>query len=434
MVFMKIMTTQEISEKTTIIDPFWIVFAAFLLTFQWFFIRMIFFDPGHVMKVFKSPYGNFSIGHDLQQMLSYPASWLNQGTTPYIGQNNYPPVTTLLFSPLIYQDFNKIFVLITTLTLVCFLVIAFLFPLGISKNSKVTPLLVLIFIVGLISYGFQYEIERGQFNVIAMALCFSAIYLFHKKPRLSWLAYVLFTIAIQLKLYPAIFILFFVRDWKAFTENLKRFLGLGFVNFALFFALGWGVFEDFLIALRGKAIDPMIGVGNLSIRSFTQNWLPKTIFDYLNIPSIQFVNSRANLLEIGIFLLVIAMVIVVAIKSIQKRTPGIDPYLLLNCTCAALLIPPVSHDYKLPILVGPVGYLLFNLIIERTKKSGAWMITSGLIFLFSLAYFSTQYSYQQKSPLIANNFSAVFLMMAIAVVFSFIDNTKESAEKIPPVR
>ena len=138
----------------------------------------------------------------------------------------------------------------------------------------------LIFITGLTSYGFQFELERGQFNVIAMALCFSAIFLFHRKPKLSWLAYILFTIAIQLKLYPAIYILFFVRDWKDILANLRRFLCLGIVNIALLFILGWGVFLDFLNSLRGTAIDQMIWVGNLSIRSFTQSWLPKTIFRY----------------------------------------------------------------------------------------------------------------------------------------------------------
>jgi len=408
------MNTHVFKEKTTRIDLFWIVFAAFLLSFLWFFIRMIFFDPSHVMKVFKSPYLNYSIGFDLQQMLSYPASWLDQGTTPYIGKNNYPPVATLIFAPLIHYNFYKLYFLITNLTLICFLGIAFLFPLSISKIRKVTPVLVLIFITGLTSYGFQFELERGQFNVIAMALCFSAIFLFHRKPKLSWLAYILFTIAIQLKLYPAIYILFFVRDWTDIIANLRRFLCLGIVNGALFFILGWGVFLDFLNSLRGNAIDQMIWVGNLSIRSFTQSWLPKIIFRYFNIPPTQFMKSGANSVEIGLLILVIAMVVVIAVKSIQKRTPGVDPFLLFCCTCAALLIPPVSHDYKLPILVGPAGYLLINLIIKRTKKIGGWMIATGLMFLFSLAYFSTQYSYLQKSPLIANNFPAIFLMMVIS--------------------
>jgi hypothetical protein len=46
--------------------------------------------------------------------------------------------------------------------------------------------------------------------------------------------------------------------------------------------------------------------------------------------------------------------------------------------------------------------------------------------VFSLAYFSTQYSYVMKSPLIANNFLAVFLMMALGVVFAFTEQADKN--------
>jgi hypothetical protein len=400
---------------------FWIVFPAFLFSYYWFFIRMVFFDSSQVMRVFDTVRRIDPIGYDLGQMLNYPSSWLRMGMTPYIGGNLYPPLATVLFSPLINLNIRTVYFLITILTLICFLGIAFFFPLGISMTRKVTSLLVLIFVTGLTSYGFQFEMERGQFNIITMALCFSAIYLFHRKPKVSWLAYILFTIAIQLKLYPAIFFLFFVRDWKDMKGNHRRFLGLGFVNIALFFILGWGVFLDFLGALQWKANDPGFWVGNLSIRSFTQNWLPETILGYFNIPSTPFVNSRSNILEIGLLVLVIAMVVVVAVKAILKRTPGVDPYLLFICTCAALLIPPVSHDFKLPILAGPAAYLLMDLTIRGKRKRVLWLILSGLVFVFSLAYFSTQYSYVLKSPIIANNFPAVFMMMFICSILNYLD-------------
>lgn len=361
------------------------------------------------------------IGFDLVQMLIYPSSWLKMGTTPYVGNNLYPPLATILFSPLINIHIQTVYYIITGLTLISYIFIAFLFPLGIRATKKVTPLLILVFISGITSYGFMFELERGQFNMITVALCFSAIFLFHRKPKLSWLSYVLFTIAIQLKMYPVIFILLFVRDWKDTKGNLTRFLGLGFVNIALFFILGTGVFMDFLGAFLSQANDPGFWVGNLSIRSFTLNWLPNTIFGYFDIQSTSVFEGGFRILEIGILILVLASVAAVSVKVIRKRTPGVNPYLLFVCTCAALLIPPVSHDYKLPILAGPAAFLLMDLAIICNKNRIFWLLPAGLIFIFSVAYFSTQYSYVQKSPLIANNFPAVLIVMVVCVVLSYLD-------------
>jgi hypothetical protein len=45
----------------------------------------------------------------------------------------------------------------------------------------------------------------------------------------------------------------------------------------------------------------------------------------------------------------------------------------------------------------------------------------GAVILFSLAYFSTQYSYSLKSPLLANNYPAVLGMMGVAATLAFIN-------------
>jgi hypothetical protein len=401
---------------------FWSVFSAFLITYYWFFIRMVFFNSSQVMQVFDTVKRINPIGYDLVQMINYPTSWLKLGTTPYVGGNLYPPLTTVIFAPLINLDIRTTYIAITSLTLICFLGIAFLFPLGFLKKGSIPPTLILLFVCGLTSYGLMFELERGQFNVIAMALSFIAIYIFHRQPKFSWVAYILFTIAIQLKMYPAIFIVFFVRDWKDIKANLIRILGLGIANLALFFCLGWGIFQDFIGALRWKANDPGFWVGNISIRSFAQDWFPRTVLKFINIPSAGFDTGGKRIFEIALYLIVFFLLVIVLTKAIRKRKPEVDPFLLFTCSCAALLIPPVSHDFKLPILVGPAAYFLICMFKNKKEKSSKrWIITVGLIFLFSIAYFSTQYSYVQKSPLIANNFLAVFVMMVIVTVLSLAD-------------
>jgi len=67
-------------------------------------------------------------------------------------------------------------------------------------------------------------------------------------------------------------------------------------------------------------------------------------------------------------ILVLGLLFLGVARAYKKNQTGIDPYLLFTCACAALLIPPISHDYKLPILVGPAAILLQDLFVPILKK------------------------------------------------------------------
>ncbi len=54
-------------------------------------------------------------------------------------------------------------------------------PLSMSPGKRVTPELLVVFATGLISYGLQFELERGQFNVIAVSLAYLAIWMYHSR-------------------------------------------------------------------------------------------------------------------------------------------------------------------------------------------------------------------------------------------------------------
>ena len=105
---------------------------------------------------------------------------------------------------------------------------------------------------GLFSYGLCFELSWGQFNVLAMACAAWGLYAFHRARgwRGRWAAYVLLCVAIQLKVYPAIFVLLMTRHPRAWRQNLFRWCGLGAANLLLLFALGPRVFMDFLSVAR----------------------------------------------------------------------------------------------------------------------------------------------------------------------------------------
>jgi len=243
------------------------------------------------------------IGEDLLQMLSYSESWWIAKQTPYIERNLYPPLASVLFTPLLSLEFSAAYKVITLVNVFLFVLMTLVLPLRIIKEKQVSAssVIMLIFITGLFSYGFQFELQRGQFNVIAMAACFFAIWIFHNHKKYRTLAYILFTISIQLKVFPAIFIVMFISDWQDWKNNIKRFAGLGLVNFALLFVLGPSVFVDFLRAIKAQSVNPSIWSGNHSIRSFVIS-----ISNTANQTGWAWITQYSNLVQF-VFLAIIAV-------------------------------------------------------------------------------------------------------------------------------
>ena len=103
--------------------------------------------------------------------------------------------------------------------------------------------------ISLFSYGILFELERGQYDLIAMFLCIAAIYLFHFHPRLRIPAYLLFCIAVQLKIYPLIFIVALIDYSQPVSTHLKRWGALLLANFLLLFMLGLRPFMEFKQAM-----------------------------------------------------------------------------------------------------------------------------------------------------------------------------------------
>jgi len=169
--------------------------------------------------------------------------------------------------------------------------------------------------------------------------------------------------------------------------------------------------------------DPGIWVGNFSVRSFTHRALP-VILKRIGITT-GWLDNGGGVIEALLLGLVVLLMGLGIYKAFRQNRAGIDPYLLFLCTAAALVIPPISHDYKLPLLTGPAAIFLMSLHIPKPCSRWRSVFLIGAVILFSLAYFSTQYSYSMKSPLLANNFPAVLGMMGIAAALAYINPIQE---------
>jgi hypothetical protein len=404
------------------------VLLGFSVTYILFYVGPIFFSE-HVMQFFKYLPAFDPIGVDLKQMLSYSQSWLVAKQTPYIGNNIYPPLASVLFSPLLMAGFPWVYKMVTIVNIFCFGMITLVLPRWIVKERQISSILMLVFITGLFSYGFQFELERGQFNVIAIFLCYLAIWIYHHHNKYRYIAFILFTISVQLKIYPLIFIVMLINDWQDWRNNLKRLLVLSAVNIALFFVLGLQVFDDFVKALITQTYNPYIWNGNHSIRSFVA-FLPKIANDQ----GWSWINQYLGLVEPTLMAITVGCIFLIIWQTFRQKQKGINPFLLLGCTFGALIIPSVSNDYKLSILAAPIAILFINnKFLYHTENRSLRMTYNLLILFFSAAYASTLLSYTNKPLILKNNFPAIVSMLLVITFLSLVSKpafTEKGTESI----
>ena len=178
------------------------VLLGFLITFILFFICPVFLNSSSRMDFSQYILTLTPIGHDFRDIVSYSYTWFSFGIIP---PTLYPPLTLIFFAPFTFVSYEIGYEILVGIILICYLSTTLVFPRWINQPKETSAFAMLIMVTGLLSYGFQFELERGQWNLIAFSSSVAAIYIFHKQPKYRWLAYLLFTISVQLKLIPCNF-------------------------------------------------------------------------------------------------------------------------------------------------------------------------------------------------------------------------------------
>jgi hypothetical protein len=388
------------------------VLLGFGFAFLFFFFVPAFFNPAYKM-IFPGTFmvADF-VGADLKTIVTFLRSYFQEGISPYMNEYYYPPFTILFFTPFIALPHFTSYFIITIFTFALYLLYLTFYPLRLSGNKIFTPLLIFFLVTGLISYGFQFELERGQFNIIAAVLCITAIYFFHYKPKLRIIAYVLFILSVQLKIYPAIFILLLIDDWHAWKVNIKRFAILGIVNFLLLFIAGTGLFSDFLNNVLFYSANPISWTGNHSISSFITLVTQKSV-ERLGMTQLAWTAAFAPAMKL-ILLAGYALTLFFVIRGIYiRREKGFNNILFFVCMIGALIIPSVSHDYKLALMTLPVALMLND--FEIHWNAGPDIVTKALIIFASFLYSSLLFSYTTKPVFLSNNFPFLFLLLFVVI-------------------
>ncbi len=379
------------------------ILFGFIAAFVLGLVYPTFLNPKEKMIFFHYILQMKKIGMDLRAMMFFATSWAIDGGSPYRQYrviNPYPPLASVFFSPLAYLPFRAAYAVVTGMTLTSYVLSCTILVRKICRHVGDMSIVYIFMISGLFSYGLHFEIERGQFNLIAITFAMAALALWQKEAPLSRriLAYVLLSIGIQLKLYPAIFALCLtdnLRDWK---RNLIRLAGLGAVNVLALFVLGIDVFKNFYHNLSLAMSPPKysLWVGAHSIKAFA------------NVS-----NFDAEPFWV---VLLLCLAVVVLLAFLRKR-PGNNPFLLVVLSSVTLLAPALSHDYKLAVLHPFVCILMVGVYKESNPIRYLRIAEYVILSLVSWSYFLTFYSVRHKKiwgmgeKYFQNNMPLIFVVL-----------------------
>lgn len=310
------------------------------------------------------------VGIDFRNGLYRPAEALLHGRNPYTDVGLwYPPFTVILAMPFQLLDANRAY-LVQVWLLVGMNLATLWLALGVSKEVFAEPGAaagvldhVLTFplfcvIAGWLvtSYGFLFSLERGNFDIYTQLAAIAGLWLIVRRPNWLWPQVVCFSVAANLKVYPAILLVLVV--WK---HGWKSLLPLAVVNIALLLSLGPANAGHFLRTLIGSFGFPYLWQGNHSAASFGY-----MVNDYLtrrglgSVPTVVF-----YLLPIGTWVFACMYLVRRGFSSAGAAWLFMFSVPLMN------LIPATSHDYKLVLLGAPLAMLLFLLSLEY-GWSGSW--------------------------------------------------------------
>jgi hypothetical protein len=390
------------------------VLAGFGISFLLFWVWPVFFNEGLRFSYYYHYIPDrYPIGVDFLVTLDSIKTLMLKNEIPPI---LYPPLMNIVFSPFLLLGYPDNYYVITALTLFSLIVLIVFIPRQLIP-AREHPLIALTLITALISYGVQFELERGQSHTLAFMLCIVAAYLFHSREHFRWLAYWLFSISIQMKVYPVIFIVLFIRDWRDWRGNIKRFVGLGLFNFGLLFLSGPQYFVQFIQHMVSTLGTVETWIGNHSIKAFTFN-LVRDGFGLFPDNILSMLKSNEQIIETTLLLLYLLCFGLVLWQVYQQNLPGLNLRLLFVCTMGSLMVPALNHDYTLGLLAGP--FVLFTGGLQIQGNIGKRVTAILLIIVMALAYSSLLYPFKYRPPALISSFPMLFIVLIISTLLTFI--------------
>jgi hypothetical protein len=216
----------------------------------------------------------------------------------------------------------------------------------------------------------------------------------------------LFCVSVQLKVFPAIFVFLFVDDWRDWKANLKRFAALGLVNFLLLFLLGFSYFQLFVTRMLGS-------MGNLEVR-YNHSI---TVFVHNLAGTNEWIGANAGLLKSALFVYFLLCFAAALFLAWKRNTRGLNSSLLMVSLIGGLILPTISHDYNLPLLLAP--FLLWISDLRLPEKP--WMKSLAILLLLaaSFAYALTLSPSNARPAALENSLPALMVILTAVTGLGF---------------
>ncbi len=403
----------------------------FVITAIFLFYKSVFInDKGKVIYPRYLPENKF-VGNDLFIDLRFATNYFINHQTAYYEitgksgyiPNCYPPLFTFYLYPLVTFGLTQLtsYYIVAGLIIASFILSVVFLPMLWFKKLKIPTVISLVMIASIISYGLQFELERGQFNTISFALCLLSIYIFWFIPKYRWLAYILFFISFQFKVFPIFFLPCFITDIRKLKENIIRIGGILVALFAGMFVMGMEGFLGFIRASTNQV---------KTVPYIRDHGLSYGIDYLLSVLKLTPPESSIVALKIGLTILGLLAILYVVFRYIRELpNGGFYPPLIMACTIGALAVLPISKDYKLAMM--PPVFVIYILYINARdhllngKRRLIHFITLGL---FSLGNFVLIFSYAYRPAIIQNSFPILYGMLLLVLASELIWQSRKEKQ------
>lgn len=236
------------------------------------------------------------------------------------------------------------------------------------------------------SYGFVYSIERGNYDIYAIFFSLVGVWLLLNRPKSMIWQILCISIAAHLKIYPAI--LFLLLFWK---HRFKMVLPALLINSLLIMILGPQIAFGFIKSLQSFSNSTShYWAGNHSTASFL------------------FCFGISEKSAAGIFLTIFPVTLWLVSTGFLLPggyTEGKALWAFISSVPVMNVVPAISNDYKLVILIVPFSLMLAFLSMEfiqrgRLKPLILISVTMMLSFYISNSYVLLHPVLQNKWPFI----------------------------------
>jgi hypothetical protein len=341
------------------------------------------------------------VGADFRNGVYLPGSLLAIGLDPYGATTFwYPPFSALFFLPFqliapdrAYMIHTFVLILLNFASIGCVIRLTkSVVPAGeATRETRIPgmtlPLFLSLAFVAVSSYGFLFSIERGNFDLYAMAFSLAGLWILIRSPNRIWLQVLCVSVAAHLKVYPAVLLLLLL--WK---HGRRCIVPMASINAALLLCIGLTPALHFIDRLSDLGDSLRVWVGNHSAASFGQ-----MVNEFLGIRGLP---AISGMLFLGAPVMVWLGTVWILLRRGYSNTTAV--WLFAATVPLMNLVPSTSHDYKLVLLGAPFTVLLVHLLDDYVSSGRPLALAQMAAACTLLAILSV--SYVAFAPVLGNKY------------------------------